>query len=680
MNYRILLRGFTYILLIAGYLLFPIWMLLDNIILQIIFVFSIAFIVPEVLVYLIDEIVGEKEKQIDSIEILRRNKVSLLYFLITTIAYTIMLLPFLLAPLKPIDDEAAHIGRIVFLEGILTLGSRLSPLLVGVALFGVIILVVFTILMASGFLGENKLHFLLKEFFAKSLVTRIFHIIVGAVFSVLVVLSSSFTVYEWHIARFGPLQPVTYVTPLLLFGYSDMTLWILRFFDIILMVLSAVLIKKITIDLISSYSDQEQSNRKVIEILGMLSGWIFLVFTPTFLFSVQVMLTAGVSFFFTLNCFLFVRYFRSIDIDKSNIYLVTLFTMLAVGSLWKRVILVQASTFILILLVWALTQLDRKESILLWFKSCLLYLMIFGPWFAIVQLGGSVTREYTIDPASLLPPGLFDYLYRLDLQMGVFLGVLGYMCLGVLAIVTLRKRSWVLSGITLSYATWYLFFNLDAGWAHIVDRFFVPALSILAISICFVIGVALDQSRGVISDLRNTSQDGSISLSQFNARKLTIIAVTIVLITPLALGVGERAVSYSQQLQDVVDNEYLAYDEAAAYIHSIIQENSDLLYSRFGQSGLNYYMRSYGDYYYTISGFGETWIPEPDNESAGHFLEYLREHNYTVLAMPDAEFCQLELPNATAIITELIDNYSSYAITEYRAFTYGSTSFHVWVI
>ena len=677
-SYQTLLRASTYVLLIACYLLFPIWMLIDGIILQIAFVFTIAFIIPEILGYLLTDILGEPSKKIDIVSLLKRNGITVGYFAGTSFVYALLLLPLLLAPIKPIDDEPVHLGRIAFLERILTLGSRLDSTLVGIAISLAVIVLSIVILIAAGIIGENPIQSFFRSLFEKTMLSRIAHIIIGGAFCALVVLSSSFVVHEWDIARFGPLQPVSYVAPLLLFGYTDVTLLILRLFDVLLMVLSAVFIMKITSDLLEAFSGQRGQTNRIHKILGMVAGWVFLLYTPTIVFSAQIMLTAGVAMFFTLNCFLFIRFFKSSGNRIGNIYLLSLFVSLAIGSLWKNVLLVQAATFVVILLLWAISRPNRAESLILWFKSCLIYLAIFGPWFMIIQLGGMMSREYIPNPTYLLPPSLFDYLFRLDLQMGVFWGLLGYASICSVFLLAIWKRSWILFTITLTYASWYVFFTLDSGWPHIVDRFFVPALSLLAISSAFLIGAFLQETLNIIRDSRAAGKTGISTPSIQSVKKIAVLSVTIILLTSLAAGVGERAISIPQQIHYSVNNEYLAYDKAAEYVHSIINGNSSLLYSRFGQSGFNYYMRNYGDYYYTMSGFGNPWVPEEGNESAGYFIEYLRNNSYSVLAMPDAEFCQLDLANATAVIDELIERYSFFGITEYRAFQYGETSFHVW--
>ena len=78
-SYQTLLRASTYVLLIACYLLFPIWMLIDGIILQIAFVFTIAFIIPEILGYLLTDILGEPSKKIDIVSLLKRNNAALFF-------------------------------------------------------------------------------------------------------------------------------------------------------------------------------------------------------------------------------------------------------------------------------------------------------------------------------------------------------------------------------------------------------------------------------------------------------------------------------------------------------------------------------------------------------------------------------------------------------------------------
>ncbi|MFW9964749.1 MAG: hypothetical protein ACFFCX_14370 [Candidatus Sifarchaeia archaeon] len=645
---------------------------------QVTFVFVIAFIIPEILGFLLIDILADSSKKIDVVSLLKRNRIALGYLVITVIGYTLLLLPLLLAPIKPLDDEAAHLVRIAFLERILTLGSRLDLTLIGVAFTISIILISTVVLVASGMLGENRIQSFFQSLFEKTIISRIVHLIIGGVFCVLIVSSSLFIVDEWNIARFGPLQPVSYVAPLLLFGYTEVTLLILRMYNVLFMALSSVFIMKIMSDLLESYFGQKKNTNRIFEILGMIAGWAFLLYTPTIIFSAQVMLTAGVTLFFTLNCFLFIRLFKT-SVDKiSRIYLLSLFVSLAIGSLWKRVLLVQAATFILILLLWMISRPNQAESLKLWFKSCLVYLVIFGPWFIIVQLRGLVTRPYIADPTYLLPPGLFDYLFRLDLQMGIFWGILGYVSICLTLLIAIWKRSWILFTITPTYASWYVFFTLDAGWPHVVDRFFVPALSLLAISSLFLIGVFLQETMKFIVDSRAAGKIGISTPSTLTIKKITVLVVVIILLTPFAVGIGERAISIPQQIHYSVNNEYLAYDEAAAYVHGIINGDSNLLYSRFGQSGFNYYMRNYGKYFYSLSGFGDPWVPEEGNESAAAFIDYLRNNNYSVLAMPDAEFCRHDLANATAVIGELIVNYSSFGITEYRAFDYGETSFHVW--
>ncbi|MFX1482192.1 MAG: hypothetical protein ACFFCP_03280 [Promethearchaeota archaeon] len=675
-TYLTLLRAVTYVLLVACYLLFPIWMLLDSIVLQIAFAFVIALVVPEILGYLFEDILGEKSRKIDITSIVKRNKTTLCYFVGTSFVYTLILLPLILAPIKPLNDESAHISRIVFLERILTLGSRLDSTLIGIGYTLGVIIVGVVILIGSGMLGENRVQSVFQALFGKTILSRIFRVIVGAGFCVLIVLASSDSIDSWNIARFGPLQPVSYVGPLLLFGYTDTTLLILRQFNLLLMVLSAVFIMKITSDLLDAFSSQKGNEYKIQNILGMVAGWTFLFYTPTIILSSQLMLTAGLTMFFTLNCFLFIRFFKSLENKPNRIYLLSLFVSLGIGSLWKRVLLVQAISFILILLLWSLSRPNYVESLKLWFKLCIIYSILFGPWLVVAQFGGLVTRDYIPSFNNILPPVLYDYLLRFNLQMGIFWGMLGYTSIFLMLLLAVWKRSWILLTIAPTYTIWYIFFTLDTAWSHVEDRFFVPALSLLAASTAFLIGVFVQESLKIFVDSR---REGSV-LSTQRTRKISVLVVTLFLLFPFSVGIGERSISISQQINYSANNEYLAYDQAASYVHSIINGDSSRLYSRFGQSGFNYYMREYGNYFYSLSGFGEVWVPEEGNESAGQFIEYLRSNNYTVLAMPDAKFCHRMLVNATAIIGELVERYSSFGITEYRAFQYGETSFHVWVL
>ncbi|MFX1484834.1 MAG: hypothetical protein ACFFCP_16775, partial [Promethearchaeota archaeon] len=347
-SYQTFLRAFTYVILIACYLLFPIWMLIDGLILQIIFVFTIAFIIPEILGLLINDILNDPSRKIDILLLFKRNRITVGYFAGTIFVYSLLILPLLLTPIKPIDDEPVHIGRIVLLLRLLTLGSRLDLTLVGILVVLGIVLLSVIIIIATGAIGESRIQSFFQSFFEKTALSRIFHVIVGGVFCVLIVLASSFSLFDWVIARWGPLQPVSYVAPLLLFGYTDITLLILRLFDVVLVALSAVFIMKITADLLGAYLGQRERSDRTYEIFGMVAGWIFLLYTPTMIFSTQVMLTAGLAMFFTLSCFLFIRFFISSENKISNHYLLALFVSLAIGSLWKRVLLVQAVTFMFI--------------------------------------------------------------------------------------------------------------------------------------------------------------------------------------------------------------------------------------------------------------------------------------------------------------------------------------------
>jgi hypothetical protein len=443
------------------------------------------------------------------------------------------------------------------------------------------------------------------------------------------------------------------------------------------MVLTAVVIRATTLEILNRLNP-DGTNSRLFRILSSLAGWMFLLFPPTVEFSSQIWLTSGVSLFFVLSFYLLVKILNTTDRDKRAVYIILLSLSLGLGSLWKRVILIEAAAIYLFLLFfYSFRRSIKKKELLDTILGGFVYACIFLPWFMVVQLGGSVERAYILNIEYAFPPYLWDYLQRFGSQMGVVFGVAAYVGIALLFILSLYKREGSTMSMVPIFAIWYLFFNLDDGWTHDVDRFFIPALSLLAISFIVIVGLVSSSS---VKHLRQSTENSDArEKSIFANRKIFATLTLILLFSTAGVGIIENASSASGFVNTTLETRYIPYDPAAEYIHSIIQGNASALYSRFGPSSLAFYLNKYGNYPLTTAGIGVTWSPNPDNVTTAAFVDYLKSMRIRALALPSPGLIRAStLPGFIA--EDLIDNHTSYGINTLKEFNLRERSFYVWVI
>ncbi|MHA1908414.1 MAG: hypothetical protein ACW98Y_14030 [Candidatus Thorarchaeota archaeon] len=667
---KILLLG----VLVTAYVVFPIWSLLDGIVLRFTFVLLITLVIPSVLFVLIDVILKDTDPSIELFSFLSRNRIGIGYFVVTIFGLLLVFFPLIISPLQTRGDEPVHIVRIIYLSRVLTFGSLFEGWFVGI---GIIILLGVAMLLATAVaLGRVKNRILqIVRWFFQGKKKYLLHIALTVIVLLVVAQIVDQNINTDYISRFGPLHPLTFSLPYLLFGNSTATVISWKIMSLLLIAATAFLIRTIIVEVANEFS-LLASRSLVSNIIASLAGWLFLMFPAVIDYTTPVYLTAGVVFFFVLNCFLFFKYLRNHNLELRRFILIALMFTLGFGSLWKRVIMVQAGAIVLLLFIDAIMQPseDRSNNLKTWFKSAFLYAGIFGPWFIIVQLGGFIWRDYQPDASFLLYPQVFDYAVRFDLQYGYILGLLGYSSLVACFIIGFYLRSRVMIALLPLYSVWYLFFNLDAGWPHHVDRFFVPVMPLFAISMLAVVSTAM------AFFLKTSEGVSSVSpIKQKILRKPIGIVVLVLVLSPFMLGMGQNVVLASNQIQENYNLDYLPYDQAAYYIDQIAQGNDSLIYSNWGPSSLSFYLNQYGDYSLSSVGFGVPWSPEPDNITISALIEYAKESGYEILAFPTPSIISSsKIP--TYIIEELILSYQDVGVTHMEVFTHGSMNFYIWLV
>jgi len=671
--------------MITCYVLFPIWKLVDNFLLSIVFAVFVGVAVPLLVSWLVRLILQEFQPKISLGALAMKHKMGLYYFVITSVVYLLILGLLVVAPLLPRGGEPFHVYRLLTMSWILTIGGRIDPLLIGFfVIMGVFIGLLFILLFSS----ETVEVSLLRRISA-FVSTRIGKLLIWGIIAVgcagFALIFSIWTIETNSLSRFGPLNPVLLFLPHLLFGYSDLTIVVWRILNLMIMVGAATICGKITHDLISEIDKDNHLGSKIRHALSAFAGWLFLFYPITITHSTQLYLAAGVSLFFMLNCYFLIKLLRSHDQSSEILYILLLSLGLGFGSLWKRVILVQAGVcFLIILIVFFLRSGSLKsDKLQLWFKALLVYCLLFGPWLIVIQFQGIVGRPYIPEITNWLPPYIFDYLFRFENHMGLILGALGYVSLFAILIIALFRRSWILFTLSAQYGVWYLFFTLDAGWEHTADRFFVPGLALLAISTILLLAstltIALPVFQKMEQSLRKPQEhESKVVIQPSKKAYVSAILVGIILLSTFA-GATQNFVATSVFIDDTLDNQFLPYDEAAQFIHSVVNGNSSKIWSNWGPSSLSFYMNKYGDYSITPSGYGATWQPDPLNDTVEAFVDFLNVSGYSVLALPHQEmvspgYCP------PLIVEELLLHYDDLGFTDMVDYTFGSNHFYIWTL
>ena len=680
---RAILKAAIVPLMIAGYIVYPIWLLITDSLLTAVFTFIVIFIVPLTVWHAIDIIIPDDDLSVRVSSFAKSNRENIIYFTITFLLFWLALFPLLAAPLVPRGDEPAHVARIMYASFFLTIRNLLEPSIAGVAIIVLLTGIVVALVAVSSKPQGGALHRALS--YACGRKARVILLLfAGMTLAGLTYWKSSWSVNPTLVGRFGPFQPLLFSLPHLLFGYSDTTVMAWRTLNLALFGIAALIIKLTTVDILTYLVPKNHRDDNAIRLVSYLAGWIFLLFPPTIEYSVQIYLTSGVALFFALSFFLFVRVLHAEDTAKRSAYTVALALCLGIGSLWKRVILVETGAIFLLLFVYYILRSSstKKRDLLEPFLAGVIYACVFLPWFVVVQLGGVVKRSYIVNFEYALPPHLWDYLLRYDTQMGVTLGILAYSSIAVISILSILKKSSCTFVMMPIYGVWYLFFNLDDGWGHIVDRFFVPALSLMAISLAVMVGLILVFSSIGYRDYmqRNSKTKQEVRLSRNIEQRVVFSVLALLLLsTTLGIGVAQSAARVPSVVEDMLENRYIPYDSAAEYVHEIIGGNYSQLYSRFGPSSFSFYLNKYSNYPITDAGLGVTWSPDPENTTADAFVDYLRCLDYKVLALPTLNLiCGSCLPHFIA--QQLVDDPGGYGIQDMKVFSYGKNSFYVWLL
>ena len=683
-NLKEFLKASVFPIFAILYILYPLWMLSEDPLIVMIFGYGII-LMPFLIRYLIDSIWPESSKELDIGLFIRSRKLDLVYFLVTAIVYWMWLSPLIFAPLSPRGDEPTHVSRIIVLSLMWTFDGLVSTVIVGVVLILGLAITVLFILAWSVPKRESFFLWPLLRIFFKTKIRYLLYVALAILPIFMGFFSTRYNVGTYSLTRYGPFHPVVFVLPFLLLGYSTSLIVIWKTLNLFIMVGAAAIIRRFTAEILSRIDNRLTLETRTNRVLSMLSGWIFLILAPVIEFSVVVYLTSGVALFFAVNCLLLLRTLTASGEKQQRFYLVSLVLFLGFSSLWKRVLLVQAGAAFLILFVFLVVRgaSDRKQSTITLIKSGLIYGCIFGPWFIIVQLQGYIWREFVPEPSYLFSHQLFDYLLRFDTQVGVILGIASYTTLVVLFLlgISLRKKS--LTVLAPQFALWYLFFTLDAGWPHTVDRFFVPALSLLIVSLMTTIGILIVHSQPIVQRLTMrfaAKKSPSESLQVLPSKKtmLSFLLLISLLGTTIA-GATQNVLAGNSYVGTALDTKYIPYDQAAQYIVQQIDGNLSLVYSVWGPSSFIYYLNIYGSYPYVGDSLGEVWTPDPNNVTTEAFIEFLESSGYTVLALPSAHLVDSRLI-PTDIVESLISNYSSYGISHLEVFSYGSNEFYVWLL
>ncbi|MFX0052964.1 MAG: hypothetical protein ACFE8U_16935 [Candidatus Hermodarchaeota archaeon] len=607
-----------------------------------------------------------------------RNKRKVLIFLIGGyFFYFIFMLPSLLADFTPSGDAGAHVYRIIFFLDVFMLSGKNKWLFSNLWLIvlTIIILLFFIIIVLSSFNVIPRL----KKFSSEKQPQFIICIISLLFFIILIILlltdfyynSTSLTELNRRglLVRYPPIAHSIGMIILSIFPWQTLPLKMVIF---IIMILASFFLRSIFLELLESFHYEKTY---LTEFFSFSCIFSFLFFPIVIQYSTFFYLASGLAFFLLLTTWLLIRFLKT----KKDEYLFTLIITAGVSVMWERAILFHILGVLIILIFYILIHRRsiQKKNILSYIFCAIVSMIIFFP-INILALypefketaASSALRSFSdFDFTNLVKSQLFDYLIRAEIEMGV-IGWLCYAGLALLFILALMKKDLALSSIFILFCVSYVPYIMDTAWKHEVDRFMIPILGLLSVSLYLILF-------WLVNGLTNSSvYVKSIIKVTWYQNKAVSQGIIKVIISGCLIGVlfltGITTAIHAQN--KLLYESYLPLSSMSAYLKEITTEN-DIIYYNALVTPLWFYFNTY-DVKAKITQ--KVWTEVP-NQTVENMLIYFVDTNvtYFIFSDPDSWLCGLFNPS---MVQELIDyphtgNYS--LLTEKKA---GRNSLYLWKV
>lgn len=644
------------------YIIYPLWLVPGTFFLS--FLSLLSFIsIALVLFGIIFKVIPDYEIRISKTSFLKpfyniKDNKFLFLFLGIAFGYIIILIPSLTTVFTARGDEGWHVGKIVYLANIYSLSRSIPFLVVWIISVLLISCILFFILLFSHLgLAQIKHHYKdHQKWYILGTICLGTLTLIGSLILVSYLYQYTETANIYHrekLIRFGPIHPLTSLMIFLLLPWNDFAL---KLHSLIMLIFSAFVIRQIFLELCSEKNIQNQ-------IFAILTTVLFLFFPIVITYASLVYLTTGVVFFFTITTFTLVKYLKT----SNRTYLFLIFILIGIGFLWKTVHLFCAIGVGLTLILHLLFQKRYywRKTIINYLHGGVISSIFIVPWLLLsmnpeLYVSQDVVR---FDLSLLFTKNIFDYFLRANIEMGP-IGILCYFALALFFFWSILEKKIERIAIFILFLTWYLPFNLDVGWGHYVDRFMVPSLSLLALSLFLLLETLIKTCK----NLYHSRLFSRISLTkpQFwlkfatGALLISTLGFTSILAVDLQEGTPNKFI-------------YLPIDELALYIANNMN-SSDVVYLGFGGVTPVYF---YIEKYYVQSlAISTMWAPI-EEQNLTNFLNFLDSMQINFFVFP---FWGNEGYYSSILVNELIQNPFTNEYQLVKQINEGELAIYIWKV
>ena len=527
-------------------------------------------------------------------------------FLLYNIFLIIIKFPALSSEYSIGGDEGFHVFRVLLVKKMVSFGGILPDWILAVTFY---LFVAIIIAIAILIKRKQKLRSRIKQFFQKKKYIKLytlvgFAIAIMVLYAVLFDIMSNragFQLLEGNIniafARYGPINPILGLIPLITFGYSEFWLNLVPlFFSTFSMIYLYKLVKRYRSELFAIF----------VSLLVPLIPTIFE-------FESQYYLATGVLFFSIACMYHFHKAISKPDITELNKFLFIYLT----GFLYKKVILFSLFSlyvyllFIFIHRYWKNRQINWKE-VQLWFGYLILALIPSITW--ILLTNPIVWRKYVFSFSQLFSVYIIAYV-KLMPQIISFIWILAI--IGIPLSLIFMRDHLTLTSLLFSVIIYFIY-SADAGWHSATPRLIVPMLPFILICSVQIIDFGLMKLTRII-----IQKQPKIKTKVKYYLLILWLLITISFIVPLTL---EGIKSDRESIETRIP-----FDQTAKFLsENLTSEDSVVLL--FGSSPFTFYSEKHA--------VTCTMIIIREILSTESIVSYMEETNSSFLAIPYFESVQ----------------------------------------
>lgn len=462
--------------------------------------------------------------------------------------------------------------------------------------------------------------------------------------------------------------PIFFIIGSILFSIFSYNTFALKLEVFIFMVLSAIFLKL----LFDELSEFIPIKNKVVKFILGIGAVLTYLFLPVIIqYTTFYYIAAGIAFAVSLTTWLLIKFLKT----KKDQYLFSLIIISGIGSLIERPVTFQilGIAFILIIFfIFNFRMVLHKKYILRFILSLIGSLTFFIANYTLVILNPDAEFTKNVrSPSDFYFPNiingkLFDYVIRAQIEMGL-IGVIAYSCLLLVFILGIYKKNIIISSIFILYLFSYVPYILDIAWEHNVDRFMVPIMIFVPLSIYLLILQILALYERLYENIKLNK------ISKSLARYYKIISPVTFVIIIFILLVGYGVIDASQSKNTLIENDYLPLNSMSMYLKNILT-SQDKVYFYALVTPLWFYFQQYD-----VKGvlIGWTVWTSVTNQTVDNMISFFKAQNITYFMFTNATTFGVF---SITLIHYLIDHPVTSSYEFIHKETIGANSLYLWKV